>query len=859
MSQTLDPLKSNRVTDGEFVDQAIRRGWIDFAKAQECRQIQSKPGHQHMPLHRILVERGYLKEEQAEEILGVRATAPSSPAAPSPPQEPELQSIGSYTIIEKLGTGSMGTVYRARKEGDTRDLAIKVFVPGFAKLASYIQRFKSQSKDFVKLVHPNLVKSVEFGVSQGRFFHSTEFVPGITLARAIEERGRMSEADALGVVGQVAAGLDALFQAGLMHGGIKAENIMLGADGIVRLMDTGEVKEALHDPAACSAAGLRFGSGRLLAPEQMLGKSDIRSDLFGLGAVMVHMLTGRRPTSGEAPDPRILRSDLTPAAGELIRSLLAPRPEDRLATPGAVAMKVRDILSMKPTLAQSVPAPKPLRPTRRAAPARETRRSRTQRRNRQLAVMGVTVALFVAGLLLILVLLPSRPAAPPTLQPASPPVSAEPARVPSSVPPAESSPGISTPPPPVPPPPKDEPLDKLFERVKASVVVISRNGAHSGSGFVLDADGHVMTNYHVVRGAKKIGVKIQVDLERGQTEVQSTEDAAVIAAEPKLDVAVLQVTKLTGKPRPAKIAHSILPRTGEPVFAIGHPGLGGTVLAHTLTQGIISSDSREIQGVTYIQTTAPVNPGNSGGPLFNMRGEVIGMVTLKAMFQESLGFALPMYHAIAVYRDREGKYKVEGPLQKWEAENFSAMPDRDSEDAGGDWPEKERTRGAFDDETRLYLNETLGARFEIPQGWQVYTRLRDAPPPLQGFRDADRPPLSEVVVAGILFRRMTWFCLIAERLGPSITAREYVALIKQARAENYRGMRNETIADRKFGNADGLEWAFELPAPTGDMRYHLAVFTYRGYACRLIVGGSVQRMGEGTADSRKLLDTLRCR
>jgi S1-C subfamily serine protease len=574
---------------------------------------------------------------------------------------------------------------------------------------------------------------------------------------------------------------------------------------------------------------------------------------------MVHMLSGRQPAAGEAPDPRVLRSDLSAAASDLMRTLLSPRPENRPPTPGAVVVKARELLSIKPTLVQPAARPKPPRATRRALPARETKRSRYSRQDRQLVAVGITVALFVGGPLLILVLYLSR-GAPPQAPPAPAPVPVAelpPAPVPANpAPPVEPTPA---PPPPPPPPPQDEPLDKLFERVKGSVVVISRNGSHSGTGFVVDPEGHVMTNYHVIRGARKIGVKIQVDLERGQTEVQSVEDVAVIAAEPKMDVAVLRLSNLGGRPRPAKVAHSVMPRTGEPVFAIGHPGLGGTVLAHTLTQGIISSDNREIQGVTYLQTTAPVNPGNSGGPLFNMKGEVVGMVTLKALFQENLGFALPMHHAIGVYRDRDWKYKVEGSLREWEAKNPSNLPDRGPGDDDEDSAAGERTRGAFDEEGRIYLNETLGMRFEVPEDWRVYPRLKGAPAVLQSFKDADRPPLSEVVVSGVLMRRMTWFCLIAERVGPRITAPEYVALVKQVQANNLRGMRSETIVDRKFGYAEGVEWSFDLPAPTGEMRYRLAVFTYRGFACRLILGGAPAAMEEGKADARKLFDTLRCR
>jgi len=834
------------VTDGEFVDQAIRRGWIDFARAQECKRIQAKPGHDTSPIHEILLGKGYLSQAQVDEIFGRKPAAPPPASPPPPPVEEPLKALGPYTLIEKIGTGSMGSVYKARKEGDARELAVKVFFPGFSKIAPLVHRFKTESKTCIKLAHPNLCKSVEFGISQGRFFHATEFVYGATLARVVAEQGKLSEAEALKIAGEVATALDALFQSGVHHGDVKAENVMLGKDGVVRLMDVGEAKSVLCDPAACKDAGFRVGGGSLQAPEQILGKSDYRSDLFALGALLVHMLSGRAPKMGETPDPRVLRSELQEATTELIRSLLTHKPEERPATPGAVVTRTKELL------AKSVPAasapPRPRGPaTRRVAPAATERRRKISRRDKQLVIVAATVALFVGGPLLIAVLYMAQKPPPAAPAPAGDPAVAV-------QPPAPVEP---TPPPVAPPPevaPKEEPLDKLFERVKASVVVISRNGQHAGTGFVVDAEGHIMTNYHVIRRAEKIGVKVQIDLPGNRTDVQEADDVRVVAADPKMDVAILKVAALQGKPRVSKIAHSLTPKTGEAVFAIGNPGLGGQVLSHTLTQGIISSDNREINGVTFLQTTAAVNPGNSGGPLFNMKGEVIGMVTLKAMFQENLGFALPMHHAYGVYRERDWKYKIEGPFKDWEAKHAPSEPDPEvPEEPRGSG---ERTRGTYDEAKRSYFNDTIGIRFEIPESWRVYTRSEDLPAMLQSLREADRPPVSEVSVAAVLMKRMMWLALITERGVEDLTARDYIDLMKQVQSRAYRGIRNESIVDRKFGDMDGVDWTFDLAQASGDVKFRVAVFVRGRYACRLVISGAAGLFDNSNEDVKRILDTI---
>jgi serine protease Do len=159
--------------------------------------------------------------------------------------------------------------------------------------------------------------------------------------------------------------------------------------------------------------------------------------------------------------------------------------------------------------------------------------------------------------------------------------------------------------------------------------VIEQKGA--GSGFVIDGEGHVVTNAHVVQGVDKVRVRLFDDREL---------DATVIGRDERLDVALLKVDDATNL-TPARLGSSQRLRVGEQVLAIGNPfGLG-----HTVTMGIVSAKNRTIGHGPYddfIQTDASINPGNSGGPLFNMQGEVVGINTAINPSGRGISFAIPI-------------------------------------------------------------------------------------------------------------------------------------------------------------------------------------------------------------------------
>ena len=186
-----------------------------------------------------------------------------------------------------------------------------------------------------------------------------------------------------------------------------------------------------------------------------------------------------------------------------------------------------------------------------------------------------------------------------------------------------------------PPPLKD--VRELVNQLGGAVVQVRTPGG-LGSGFIINEDGFLITNFHVIEGETQISVEVYHDQD-GQLERKSYKDVKIIAMNKFEDITLLKIDDKDAPKFPrVLLGDSDGLAVGEKVFAIGSP-LG---LERTVTEGILSTKTREMQGELYLQTTAQINPGNSGGPLFNMRGEVVGITNMKITFGEGLGFAIPV-------------------------------------------------------------------------------------------------------------------------------------------------------------------------------------------------------------------------
>ena len=192
-------------------------------------------------------------------------------------------------------------------------------------------------------------------------------------------------------------------------------------------------------------------------------------------------------------------------------------------------------------------------------------------------------------------------------------------------------------------------IKTLTEQFGEGVVLVS-SPSGLGSGFFVTAEGHLITNFHVVEGETKLAVTV-FRKSGNEFKRQKLEEVEIVATNPFLDLALLKVAPQDGfKPILTYLADDDAAlRDGDTVFAIGNP-LG---LERSVSEGIVSRRNRAEEGLVYIQTTTQINPGNSGGPLFNNRGQVVGVTNMKIMGGEGLGFAIPARYGIDFLKNRD--------------------------------------------------------------------------------------------------------------------------------------------------------------------------------------------------------------
>lgn len=180
-------------------------------------------------------------------------------------------------------------------------------------------------------------------------------------------------------------------------------------------------------------------------------------------------------------------------------------------------------------------------------------------------------------------------------------------------------------------------VSSLVKQIGEAVVQV-RTPEGLGSGFFINADGYLITNFHVIEGETEISVEVYRQT-GDQLDRETYKEVKIIAINKFHDLALLKIDdKSAPKFKYTTLGSSDSLSVGDPVFAIGSP-LG---LERTVTSGILSTKTREMEGELYLQTTAQINPGNSGGPLFNLAGEVVGVTNMKITFGEGLGFAIPV-------------------------------------------------------------------------------------------------------------------------------------------------------------------------------------------------------------------------
>jgi hypothetical protein len=279
-------------------------------------------------------------------------TLPIGRAGPSASGSP--RGLGEYEILERLGSGGMGEVYKARHRRLNKLVALKLLPAASSSLQDRVARFVREMQAVGPLDHPNVVEAFDAGEEGGKAYLVMRLVEGVDLDRLVRERGPLPAAEACDLARQAAQGLDYLHRRGLVHRDVKPSNLMRTPEGVVKVLDLGLARLAAEDGAGenLTGTGQPVGTPDYLSPEQAAGAAvDSRSDLYGLGGTLFYLLTGRAPfdhrrgwlgklqahRDESPPDVRALRPDVPTALADLVGGLLDKEPKRRPRTAGEVS------------------------------------------------------------------------------------------------------------------------------------------------------------------------------------------------------------------------------------------------------------------------------------------------------------------------------------------------------------------------------------------------------------------------------------------------------------------------------------------------------------------------------------------
>lgn len=268
-------------------------------------------------------------------------------APTSPPAEPG-EKIPGYEIQEVVGRGGMGTVYKAVHLRTERIVALKVLKKDLAETPAFVERFLRETKMAARISHPNIVMAYDAGQVGRLYYYAMEFVDGESLHELLARRGRLPEAEALGIFRQMLNALSVIHARGMIHRDIKPENILLTREGTAKLCDLGLARPENRDAPGLTQPGMAMGTPAFISPEQIEGRTDldIRADLYALGGTLYSMLTGQPPYPGSRPmdivakhlkapipDPRRIVPSISRPTAEIIRRCLQKDRNRRYSSP----------------------------------------------------------------------------------------------------------------------------------------------------------------------------------------------------------------------------------------------------------------------------------------------------------------------------------------------------------------------------------------------------------------------------------------------------------------------------------------------------------------------------------------------
>jgi len=251
--------------------------------------------------------------------------------------------FGAYEVLEELGAGGMGKVYRAKNVTLERIVALKTLAQQYSADQEFVQRFLKEARAAARLNHPNIVQIYDFGCEEGVYYLAMEYVDGDSL-RTLLRRSRFNERDALLLIRHAVAALAVAHAQGIVHRDIKPDNLMLTArKDRLKLVDLGIAKRMGEDQGL-TQTGQAVGTPQYISPEQIRGAKDVdaRADIYSLGATFFQLVTGHAPYEGTSgalvmsmhltqplPDPRVYVPGLSEGVCRVLRKMMAKDRAER--------------------------------------------------------------------------------------------------------------------------------------------------------------------------------------------------------------------------------------------------------------------------------------------------------------------------------------------------------------------------------------------------------------------------------------------------------------------------------------------------------------------------------------------------
>jgi serine/threonine protein kinase/tetratricopeptide (TPR) repeat protein len=279
---------------------------------------------------------------------------------------------GRYQIIEELGKGGMGKVYKAHDTEIKEKIALKLIKPEISADKKTIERFQNELKFARKIGHRNVCRMYDLNKEEGSYYITMEYVSGEDLKSFIRRVGQLPSGKAISIAKQVTEGLAEAHRLGVIHRDLKPSNIMIDKDGNARIMDFGIARSV--EAKGITGAGVMIGTPEYMPPEQAEAKEvDQRSDIYSLGVILYEMVTGRVPFEGdtalsiamkhkgeEPKDPREFNSQISEDLSRVILRCLAKEKDKRYQSAGEVRSELESIEKGIPTTERIIPERKPL-------------------------------------------------------------------------------------------------------------------------------------------------------------------------------------------------------------------------------------------------------------------------------------------------------------------------------------------------------------------------------------------------------------------------------------------------------------------------------------------------------------------